>query len=150
VSLPAFLALLLAAVPRPAVVPADSTAGLLAPGVSHSLARYRAATVGEVRYELALDVTALDSATGRVRVRFRRTGTGAAILDFRGRRLDRALANGHPVSPGGLRNGHLLVPEGLLVPGENTLDLTFVADIAPTGASIIRSHDPGETESFRP
>ena len=46
-----------------------------------------------VHYDLALDVSGLDSAIGRVTVRFRRSDTGDAIIDFRGRRLTRALAN---------------------------------------------------------
>jgi len=120
----------------------DSTALLLTPGISHPLARHRAATVHDVRYELALDVTARDSAAGRVGVRFRRSDSADAILDFRGRRLTRALANRHPLSPGAARNGHIRVPARLLRPGENLLELAFVADIAPSGASIIRTHDP--------
>ena len=119
--------------------PADS---LLGPGISLALARHRAAAIREVRYELALDVTSLDSATGHVTIRFDRSGTSDAILDFRGRRLGAASANGTALPPGTTRNGHVLVPAQLLHDGQNTLRLAFVADIAPTGASIIRNHDP--------
>src|SRR2546428_4518236 len=139
------LALLLAAaLPAAAVsqtAPADSAAALLSRGISQSLARHRAATIHDVRYELALDLTARDSAAGRVIVRFSRSDSGDAILDFRGRRLTRALANGHLLPADATRNGHLLVPGRLLFSGENVPDLAFVADIAPTGASIIRTHD---------
>ena len=138
------LALVLAAVlPAAAQAPrADSAPALLARGVSLPLARHRAATIADLRYDLALDLTALDSAVGRVTVRFRRSGSGDAILDFRGRRLTRAAANGAPVATPTLTNGHLVIPAHLLESGENSLDLAFVADIAPTGASIIHSHDP--------
>ena len=138
------LALLLgAALPSRAAAqsPAGTTAaGLLAPGISQALARHRAATVAEVRYDLSLDVSALDSAAGHVTIRFRRTGSGDAVIDFRGRRVSAASANGRAVSAAP-RNGHLVVPARLLRAGENVLELAFVADIAPTGASIIRTHD---------
>ncbi|MEO7476663.1 MAG: aminopeptidase, partial [Gemmatimonadales bacterium] len=112
------------------------------------LARHRAATIHDVRYDLSLDVTALDSAVGRVTVRFRRSGSDDAILDFRGRRLRRAQANGRPLPAGAALNGHILVPARLLRPGENVLDLAFVAAIAPSGASIIRNHDPSDGSDY--
>jgi aminopeptidase N len=129
----------------PAAGPADS---LLGPGISLALARHRATAIREVRYELALDVTSLDSATGHVTIRFDRSGTSDAILDFRGRRLGAASANGTALPPGTTRNGHVLVPAQLLHDGQNTLRLAFVADIAPTGASIIRNHDPTDGSDY--
>jgi aminopeptidase N len=131
-----------AAAPLPAQAgPTDSSASLAFPGISEALARHRAATIRAVRYDLRLDVTARDSATGRVAVRFARSDSGDVILDFRGRRLTAARANGLPIPERATRNGHLIVPAPLLRPGENTLELDFVADIAPAGASIIRADD---------
>src|SRR5581483_724356 len=104
--------------------------------------------VRDVRYDLALDVTALDSAVGRVTVRFRREGGADAILDFRGRRLTRALANGRPLPAGAAAGAHLRVPAGLLAPGENVLEFGFVADVAPSGASIIRTPDPTDGSDY--
>ena len=128
--------------------PSADSAALLAHGVSRSLALHRAATVHGVRYDLALDVTPRDSAVGRVTVRFRRSDSGDAILDFRGRRLTLALANGRPLPADAARSGHLLVPARLLRPGDNVLDLGFVADVAPSGASIIRTHDPTDGSDY--
>ncbi len=55
-----------AAAPLPAQAgPTDSSALLAFPGISEALARHRAATIRAVRYDLRLDVTARDSATGR-------------------------------------------------------------------------------------
>jgi aminopeptidase N len=118
------------------------------PGISHELARHRAATIRDVRYDLRLDVTALDSAVGRVTIRFKRSDTGDAILDFRGRRLGRALANGQAIPADAAWNGHLIISDRLLEHGENTLDLEFIADIAPSGASIIRAHDPTDGSDY--
>src|SRR4051812_20796937 len=64
-------------VPHAAPVHIDSLTG---PGVSQALARWRAVRVRDVRYDLALDVTARDSAVGRVTVHWTRVGDADAIL----------------------------------------------------------------------
>jgi aminopeptidase N len=120
--------------------PPDSLALFMGHGISRALATHRAATIADVRYALTLDVTARDSALGRVVVRFRRSDSGDVILDFRGRRLLRAAANGHELPAEAANGAHIRVPAALLG-AEDTLDLAFVADIAPSGASIIRFHD---------
>ncbi len=126
----------------------DSTGAFLARGISHALARHRAATVHDVRYDLALDVTALDSAVGSVTVRFRRSDTADAIIDFRGRRLTAALVNGDSLLTDAATNGHLRIPARFLEAGGNTISFRFVADIAPSGASIIRAHDPTDGRDY--
>src|SRR5215218_3623017 len=83
---------------------ADSLERFMGPGVSRELAEWRAAQVRDVRYDLSLDVTALDTARGRVVVAFERTGTADVILDFRGPRLGAVRANGQPL-PGVAGNG---------------------------------------------
>jgi aminopeptidase N len=131
-ALPAAVAI---ATPRPAT---DSLTG---PGVSQALARWRAARVRDVHYDLALDVTSRDSARGRVTVRWTRTGDGDAILDWRGPSLRAATANGRPVR-GLVANGaHVRVPASALVRGANAVAFEFTARIAPAGASIIRFDD---------
>jgi aminopeptidase N len=120
---------------------ADTAAAFMGHGVSHALARDRARTISEVRYALTLDVTARDSAVGWVAVQFRRSGKGDVILDFRGRRLLKASANGHELPDGAANGAHIRVSAALLAAGDNALDFEFVADIAPSGASIIRFHD---------
>ncbi|MEK7667158.1 MAG: hypothetical protein AAB409_00730, partial [Gemmatimonadota bacterium] len=136
----------------------DSLTAWMRPGVSLALAEHRARTLSDVRYTLTLDVSALDSAVGQVTVRFRRGDTGDVILDFRGRRLTRAVANGTPLRldvangtplPLGAANGaHVRVSAGALRPGENTLEFAFVAAIAPAGASIIRFHDRADNSDY--
>ena len=111
-------------------------------GISKELATQRARTIRDVRYDLALDLAWPDSAAGRVVVRFRRTGAGDVVLDWRGRRLARGAANGVRLDPSAANGAHIRVPAANLVAGENAVELFFIADIAPTGASIIRAHDP--------
>ncbi len=110
-------------------------------GVSQELALARARSISDVRYDLALDVTARDSAPGRVTVTFRRSGQDDVILDFRGRRLGSVVVNGTPVTRPVFNGAHLALPAALLKPGSNAVQIHFVADIAPAGASIIRSTD---------
>jgi aminopeptidase N len=136
-------------------------------GVSLGLAQHRAGAIRDVRYELTLDVSALDRATGRVTVRFERTGPGDVVLDFRGRRLAGARANGVAVAldttgaaeavggaraagaEGAIANGaHIRVPDTALRAGANALEFSFVADIAASGASIIRFHDRADGSDY--
>jgi aminopeptidase N len=74
-------------------------------------------------------------------VRFRRTGAGDAILDFRGPKVTGA--------PGVQWNGaHVRVPERLLGPGENAVTLDFAALAAPAGASVIRVFDAADRSDY--
>jgi aminopeptidase N len=136
--MPPVLALLLAA--SFATTPTARSDSLTAPGISRQLAEYRASHVRDVRYELTLDVTRHDTASGHVRVRFVRAREGDAILDFRGLRLGAPVVNGRPTTLAG-DGAHLRIPGALLRGGENSVELDFQSAIAPAGASIIRYHD---------
>ena len=142
----AALAALLSLGANPVRAP-DSLADFMGHGVSHDLARWRAQTIADVRYDLSLDVTAPDSAIGSVTMRFTRRGSEDVILDYRGRRLGRASVNGTAFTPA-FTNDHLRIPAGLLAVGENIIALSFVSDIAATGASIIRVHDPSDQQDY--
>jgi aminopeptidase N len=121
---------------------------LMGRGVSHALAEHRARTISDVRYNLGLDVTALDSAFGVVTVRFRRSGDDDAVLDFRGRRLVSAVVNDRALPPSNWNGAHFRIPHTMLAAGENTLVANFVAEIAPSGASIIRFHDQTDSSDY--
>jgi len=127
---------------------ADPLTAYLGHGVSHPLAIWRARTVRDVRYDLSLDVTARDSAIGHVAVRFTRTGTSDAILDWRGRRLTRATANGADLRLTAANGAHIRIPARLLKSATNVVELWFVSDIAPSGASIIRTHDQTDGSDY--
>ncbi len=117
-------------------------------GISRELATWRARTVRDVRYDLSLDVTAPDSAIGRVTIRFARTGSGDVILDYRGRRLSAATANGSALLADAFNGNHLRVPARLIKAGRNVVEVSFVSEIAPAGASIIRVHDPSDRSDY--
>lgn len=120
---------------------ADSTALFMQPGISRELAAHRAARIGGVEYDLALDVTRRDTATGRVVIRFERLQGGDVIVDFRGYALDGARANGRALGALEANGAHVRIPAAALRPGRNTLEFHFRAGIAAAGQSIIRFHD---------
>jgi aminopeptidase N len=131
-------ALLALATSGPAAGAPDS---LMGTGVSRALATVRASQIRDVRYALALDVTARDSALGTVTARFRLTRPGDVILDFRGQRLGTVEVNGKRVDAPEFNGAHLRIAAPLLAPGENVVRIAFVSKIAAAGTSIIRYRD---------
>ena len=122
------------------VVPRRDT--LMGPGVSIELARLRARTVSDVHYALMLRVSSADSAPGSVTVTWKRAGNNDAFLDFRGRRLNKITVNKTNVPPSAFNGAHVRMPANLLLDGVNQATLEFVSEVAASGASIIKSHDP--------
>ncbi|MDB4884630.1 MAG: hypothetical protein JWN79_68 [Gemmatimonadetes bacterium] len=127
-----------------ALLSSDSLSG---PGVSHALARQRAAELRDVRYDMRLDVTARDTARGHIAMRFTRSARGPLVLDFRGPRFANVVVNGQGVSPT-VSNGHLVLPGSALRLGANEVSLDFSALIAPAGASVIRFHDVADGTDY--
>src|SRR6266850_3384948 len=118
-----------------ASAPNDS---LMAPGVSHALARYRAAHIRDVRYELALDVTRRDTAVGTVRISFTRVNGGDVYLDFRGYEFSNVSINGAAMEAVEYNRAHLRFESQFLRAGPNVISASFKSAIAPAGAAIIR------------
>jgi aminopeptidase N len=117
-------------------------------GVSLELAQWRTRTIRQVRIDLRLDVTSLDSAPGHVTLSFDRSGPDDAVIDFRGRRITRIIANGADL-PSSIFNGaHLRIPAANLRTGENAIAVDFVSEIAPSGTSIIRTHDQTDNSDY--
>ncbi|HEX8362115.1 MAG TPA: M1 family aminopeptidase, partial [Longimicrobium sp.] len=139
------LALLAAARPLDAQMSPDP----MQAGVSLELARSRAATLSDVRYALALDVTGRDSARGSVEVDVKRApGAGDLVLDFRGPALRAVRANGAHVADFEWRSGHLRIPARHLRAGDNRVEAEFTTRIAPAGAPIIRADDAKDGASY--
>jgi aminopeptidase N len=144
-----FLVALLAGCAHPGLRGAPDAAGFLRPGVSLELARERARTLSDVRYDLTLDVTRADTARGRVVLSFTRAaGAGDLVVDFRGLGLDSVGANGVAVTDHAWESGHVRVPARHLRAGKNRVGLRFASRIAPAGASVIRFADPSDTSTY--
>ncbi|MDQ6612814.1 MAG: ERAP1-like C-terminal domain-containing protein [Gemmatimonadota bacterium] len=115
---------------------------LMRPGVSQELAKLRAKTVSDVRYSLLLHVNTADSAVGNVTVSWNWVGNGDAFLDFRGRRLTKIVLNKAVVPLRAFNGAHIRLPASSLLQGTNSATIDFVSEVAASGASIIKSHDP--------
>ncbi|HUH11598.1 MAG TPA: M1 family aminopeptidase [Longimicrobiales bacterium] len=120
----------------------------LVPGVSVELARWRAATLSDVEYDLALELTDTARAAGEVLIAVTRSPrAGDLVLDFRGPALHAVSANEVALEPE-WRDGHLRIPAAALVTGPNRIRIRFSAAIAPAGAAIIRFDEPDTGERF--
>ena len=126
----------------------DSLAAWMRPGISLGLAEHRARTISNVVYVLTLDVSSRERAVGHVFIQFRHAVREDVVVDFRGRRLLLASANGVQL-PLDIANGaHIRIADQWLQTGTNTLEFAFWADIAPSGASIIRFHDRADDSDY--
>ncbi|HYW50027.1 MAG TPA: hypothetical protein VE861_05440, partial [Gemmatimonadaceae bacterium] len=122
----------------------------MAPGVPQLLASQRAAALRDVRYDLSLDVTRADVATGRVIVRFTQRTAREVILDFRGLAITAITANGRPLTadPTVWSRAHVRIPASHARAGTNEITLEFTTPIAAAGASIIRSRDASDGADY--
>ncbi len=132
----------------PSRSPGAAPDSLMGPGVSQTLAVERAARISGVRYDLSLDVTGADTATGLVTVRFQLRTPGDVILDFRGAQLRPVRANGIVVPDAAYNGQHVRIPAHALTAGANRLDFEFSTLIAAAGASIIRVRDPSDGATY--
>ncbi len=132
------------------------TAGLMAnaalavpglePGVSRELAQWRAKYYRDVRYALAISVTAGATklaGTATVEVTLPRT-VPDLVLDWRpspgAARVGQLRVNGKPAKAK-LEQEHLIVPARLLHAGRNRVTLSFESPIALSGSGVTRYVD---------
>jgi aminopeptidase N len=127
---------------------AGDSSALMSPGTSRSLATHRAAQIRNVRYHLALDLTARETAQGVARITFGLQSPGDVIVDFRGATLSRIEVNGAPLANLEWNGAHLRIPRRTVKAGINTIDTHFSTRIAPAGAPIIRFHDDTDGRDY--
>ena len=120
---------------------------LMVPGVSRELARNRAATLSNVRYEMALSLARRDTARGTVTVRFTAARSTDVVLDFRGPWLGAIRVNGADAKTE-FNGAHLRIPARAIRSGSNIVEMQFASMIAPAGASIIRYHDARDNNDY--
>ncbi len=118
---------------RPAPLAAQDGAALTAPGVSLELARHRAATLSDIRYEAAFRIPADRNAdvTGSVTLSLDRTGNGPLVLDFadptrvRSVRVAGRAVHWEPI------HDHLVIPDSVLPAGRDAVTVDFAAGDGP-------------------
>src|SRR2546422_1892875 len=115
-------------------------------GVSRELAQWRAKTYRDVRYALAISVTAGATklaGTATVEVTLGRS-VPDLVLDWRpspgAPGVGQPRVNGKPAKAK-LEREHLIVPARLLRPGRNRITLSFEAPIALSGSAVTRYVD---------
>ncbi len=149
---PCLAARLAARLAAAAIFALGATAGaqssLDGPGVSQALAAARRASISGVAYDLSLALSSADSAVGQVAVSFQRRGTGDALLDFRGRRVTAIRVNDRDVPLSATNGHHIRLPAAALRAGVNRVSVGFVTEVAPSGASIIRSRDASDGADY--
>ncbi|MBI4290184.1 MAG: ERAP1-like C-terminal domain-containing protein [Betaproteobacteria bacterium] len=121
-------------------------AGMLEPGVSRDLARWRAANYRDVRYALSLDLTAgAETISGKLEARVRLPKTVDLVLDWRPSgplaQVSEIRVNGNAAIGIRREHEHLVIPRRLLVRGENLVQLSFAAAISASGAALTRYRD---------
>ena len=121
---------------------------LMVAGVPLALATQRASRISNVRYDLLLDVSAGDTAKGRVSIRFQLRRLGDVIVDFRGPKLTRSRVNGRTLGSVDFNGAHIRIPASAVHVGANRLDFDFSTPIAAAGASIIRVNDPSDSATY--
>ncbi|MEO7403449.1 MAG: M1 family aminopeptidase [Burkholderiales bacterium] len=119
---------------------------LLAFGISHRLAKWRATRYSNVRYriEARIDASATDL-RGRITVAIDMRRRGRIIFDWRAVRkpsLRSLRVNGVSCPAAALDSGHLIVPTRATQRGENIVEIDFAAPIAVTGQPLVRFDDP--------
>jgi aminopeptidase N len=134
---------------RGMAAPVQASDALVQPGISQALAQRRTTQISNLHYDLSLDITAPDQASGMVVISFdRRAGSGDLVLDFRGPALGDMAINGRPWAADNWRDGHLVLPQHLLKAGANSVSAQFTTPIAASDAAIIRFDDSLEQQSY--
>ncbi len=120
-------------------------------GISHDLAKARAARVSDLRYDLQFTLQPhADAMPGRETVRFTLASATAMAdlpIDYREGTLQSAKLNGAAI-PAVLKNGHLVLPAAQLHAGENRLETEFTSPVAPAGAAITRYEDKEDGSEY--
>ena len=125
---------------------------LLAFGISHRLAQWRAARYSNVRYRIEARIDAQASRLrGQIGIAVDLALRGRIILDWRAARnpsLKSLRVNGRACPRALLDNGHLIVPTRATQRGENLIEIDFVAPIATAGQPLVRFDDPKDGAAY--
>jgi len=118
----------------------------LEPGVSRELARWRAKTYGDVRYDLVLALRApVTRLEGRLELRVAVRGKPVElVLDWRppaGGRLSQLEVNGAALGRPRIVREHLVIPARHVRAGENVVRLAFESPVATAGTAVALYRD---------
>lgn len=130
------------------VASAGSAWGQAPAGIPRELAHERASRISNVRYQLHFTlVPHADSVAGNEDLKFRATGSGPLLLDFREGTISKLTVNG-VAAPGKIDNGHVELPASALRDGENSVSVEFAAPVATAGKAITRFEDKDDNTEY--
>lgn len=122
-----------------------------APGIAAALAQARAATISDVRYELAFAITApVAHADCDATLRFSLDQQGSVaplVVDFDGALLGKATVNGAEWEVARVAD-HLVVPQKLLRAGANELRLRVRSAVASVGTPLTVYRDAADGAEY--
>src|ERR1700747_3374194 len=117
-------------------------------GIPRELARERAARISEVRYQLQFKLVPHAGTTeGHEELKFRASGGGAILLDFREGTVSSLKVNAESVEPK-IEHGHIELPDSAIRVGENVVTIDFTAPVAPAGKAITRFEDKDDNTEY--
>ncbi|MDH5349661.1 MAG: M1 family aminopeptidase [Betaproteobacteria bacterium] len=128
--------------------PAPAQAPPLVPGVSHELARWRAAHYRDARYSLTLRLDERRRrASGQVEIDVVLVRRVDLVLDWRGGAPRNLRVNGKPAQARRVRE-HLVIPRAALRRGENRIAMQVAAPIAVQGKALTLYRDREDRASY--
>ncbi|PWT70549.1 MAG: peptidase M1 [Proteobacteria bacterium] len=134
-------------------VPAATSlpAGEPTPGVSRTLADWRSAHYGNIRYALQIELAPpFDRIRGELVLHLVVATPVDLVLDWRPAdegRIDGLRVNGQAVDSSAPRD-HLLIPAAAVREGENRIELNFESPIRSAGSAVTRFHDPKDGADY--
>ena len=117
-------------------------------GIPRDLARQRAASIADVRYNISFVLAPRAASTsGHEELRFTLKSAEPVLLDYRDGAAKSLTVNGTPVAVNAV-NGHIELPADRLQTGENVVILDFVSAIAPAGKPLTRYEDRDDASEY--
>jgi aminopeptidase N len=111
-------------------------------------AAHRSAMVGDVAYELFVDLTNSDGYTGRANIAFKAVAaTRPLTLDFSGGTVDELEINGKRIDAD-YNGAFIALPAGAIVDGENEVRIAYRRPYSTDGSGLYRFVDPEDDRPF--
>lgn len=128
------------------------TSTLLAPGVSHALARWRARHYSDVGYRIDARLTRkLDALRAAIAVRLTLHRRCDIVLDWRAiadARISSIRVNSKSCPDARIFNEHIIIPASAACAGENTIALQVRAPIGAAGSALMRYRDRTDDSDY--
>ena len=113
-----------------------------------ALATSRSARIAEVSYQITLDLTQAEHFSGSTQVNFQLSDTSTPLsLDLLRADIKSFIINGHKIYPSYNGKAFILSPS-LLVPGSNTVEISYTQNYGNNGMGLVRFVDPTDANVY--